>query len=542
MTQKRGRIPTPGECGLPEEFSHWRATQEQAMEFLMTCPKRVKALCIPTGGGKSPLVVGDALRSKKPTCIVTHSRALQDQYESQYRSVGMVDLRGRSNYPCHMRPDVIDYTCQHGYATRCTYKGTYECPASAAEMRAATSSLVVTNYEKWIQSRKFGMGLQHIERVVFDEGHESFNALAKAMQVTLHQHEIEEVLKLDFPDHHESQFFSEWRRWAQVAREVARSKMQQAERRLEEGKDPKGSWVKLYTHLRNLVRRLSILATANPANWIVEEVQKGYQFDPVQPGRYVESALLLKVPDVTVISATLILKTMFMVGIGQKDFELADYPSEFDPARCPIYYVPTMRVDSKAPDLGLLWSRLDQAGARRRDRNGLVHTISFTRREEVVQRSRILQEARSKGKLYYNERGEPATETIADFVDAYPGAILVSPSVGQGFDFHGSQAEWQMICKIPFPPPSKILKARCEPEMGGDEDHAKYLAWQKFVQMAGRLMRSKTDQSETFLFDDHLRWFRRYSYLAPKSFHQFFREVPVLPPPPERLRPQSLRG
>lgn len=513
----------------------------EAFDFLLTCQKRTKAICAPTGSGKSELVVGSALYSKKPTAIVTHSRALQDQYAKRFEGVGMVDLRGRSNYECLSRPDVIDYTCEHGYAARCPLKGTVHCPASFAEQRASVSWLVCTNYEKWIHSRRYGQGLAHIERVVFDEGHESFNALAKAMQVILSQHEIEEILKIDFPPPHDAEFFGNWREWAAAAREVARTKMLQAEMKL---RDPasKPSWTKLYTHLRNLVRRLSTLATANPNNWIVEEVYKGYQFDPIQPGRYAESALLLKVPDITIISATLIPKTLFMIGIGQSSFEMRDYPSEFDANRCPIYYVPTMRVDSKAPNLGLLWARLDQAGARRRDRNGLVHTISFTRRDEVIAQSRILQEAREKDKLFYNEKGEPPTTTIESFEDAYPGAMLVSPSIGQGFDFRYEAAEWQFICKIPFPPPSKVLKARCDEQMGGSKDFAHYLAWQKFVQTAGRIMRAHDDQGETIVCDDHLRWFLRYRYLAPRSFHQFFKEVPVLPPPPERLRPRTHRG
>jgi len=526
-------VPTPHDCGLPEEFERWRPLQEEALTFLRTSTKRVKAVCAPTGSGKSPLVVGAALLSKQPTAIVTHSRSLQDQYMAKFASIGMVDLRGRSNYPCAMRPDVIDYTCEHGYASRCPFKGTPNCPASFAEMRAASSWLVCTNYDKWTHSRRYGMGLQHITKVVFDEGHESFSALAKAMQVLLSAREINDVLKMDFPGHHEAQFFATWRPWAIEAAERARDQMRRVG--LKVAADPKPTWVKLYTHLKNLTRRLSILATANPSQWVVEEMPKGYQFDPVQPGRYAESALLLKVPDITIISATLIAKTMFMIGVGRDTFDMQDYPSEFDPKRCPIYYVPTMRVDSKAPDLGLLWSRLDQAGVRRRDRNGLVHTISFTRRDEVIARSRILQEARAKNKLFYNEKGEPATETIADFTDAYPGAMLVSPSIGQGFDFRGSAAEWQFICKIPFPPPSKVLKARCDPSMGGDTEHAHYLAWQKFVQIAGRIMRDHTDQGETIICDDHLKWFLRYRYLAPRSFQQFFKEVPVLPPPPERL-------
>lgn len=533
-------MPTPQQCGLPERVTAWRPTQEQALPFLWGSQKRVKSVCIPPGGGKTWLAIADALRSKKPTCIVTHSRGLQDLYMEHGAELGMADLRGRNNYPCMLHPEVPGYSCDQGYVARCPHKGTHRCAASAAEMTAATSWLVVTNYEKWIHSRKFGIGLKHIEKVILDEGHESYNALAGAMQITLHEHEINDTLKLDFPDSHEAEFFASWRVWAAMAREKAHEKMKAAEQKLKDG-DAKGSVAKHFTHMRNLVRRLSILATANPANWIVDEVEKGYQFDPIAPGRYLESALLLKVPDVTLISGTLTLKTLYMIGMPKNSFDFMDYPSEFDAARCPIYYVPTMKVDSKSGDLGPLWLRLDQFAAPRRDRNGLVHSVSFMRRDEAIERSRMLQEARSKGKLFYNERGEAATQTIADFVDAYPGAILISPSVGQGFDFYGRRAEWQFIPKLPFPPPTKILKARCDPQMGGDEEHAFYLTWLKLVQSCGRVMRDRKDQGETLIADDNMQWMYKFRHLAPKSFGQFFKPVATLPPPPERLRSSSFR-
>ena len=528
-------IPSPRVCGIPESagIDKWRPMQVEALTFMRESTQRVKALCAPTGSGKSALAVADALLSKKPTCVVTHSRALQDQYLRLYADAGMVDLRGRGNYECSMRPDVPGYSCEHGHAAGCPEKGRGGCPASQAEMRAGASWLVVTNYKKWIQSRKYGVGLQHIEKVIFDEGHESFPELADAMQVILSQRDIEDI-RMDFPPHAHAQFFSVWPEWATLAKQKAHDKMKKAEAKMHE-RDATGHHVRTFTHLRNLVRKLSILSLANPLNWVVEELPKGYQFDPIHPGRYVESTLLLKVPDVTFISGTLTKKTLFMIGIGQKVFEMRDYPSEFDPKRCPIYYIPTMRVDSKAANLDALWNRLDQFAARRRDRNGLVHTISFTRRDDVISSSRVLQEALAAGKLYYNAKGEAATQTIEDFVGNYPGAVLVSPSVGQGFDFKGRAAEWQFICKIPFPPPSKVLTARCDPTMGGDAEHAMYLAWQKLVQMAGRVMRDHRDRGETVLADDHLQWFMRYRHLAPRSFDQFFQKVSVLPPPPERL-------
>ena len=69
-----------------------------------------------------------------------------------------------------------------------------------------------------------------------------------------------------------------------------------------------------------------------------------------------------------------------------------------------------------------------------------------------------------------------------------------------------------------------------------DPEYPFYLAMQKFVQMVGRIMRSTTDQGESFIGDTNFAWFYpRYRHLAPSSFNAFVRQISVLPPPPTRL-------
>ena len=519
------KVPSPAEIGLPDKISSWRSNQAEAVSVIITNPKRVTALAAPTGFGKSAVVVAAAILSKTPTCIVTNSRGLQDQYLDLYKSIGMVDIRGKRNYQCDLKPD---YTCEEGHAARCPYKGTVGCPASNAEMRAATSSLVVTNYAKWTSARKYGQGMQHFKQVIFDEGHAMYEALANAMQVVLSHREIDKDLEIDFLSGEEAMEFPNWKPWASNARIVAEQAMIQAQARITGITDPKPSWVRHFTHMRNLVRRLTTISTANAKEWIVDETEDGFQFDPIRPGRYAESALLLKVPRIIIVSATLRPKSLFMIGIGRDNFHFQEFNSDFDPKRCPIYYIPTMRVDKNHTDLRQLWVKLDQIAAKRRDRNGIVHTISYARRDDILSLSRFAES------MIINEKGEPPAAKIEEFIGSYPGGILVSPSVGTGYDFAGKAAEWQFICKIPFPDSrSKIVQAR----QHDDPEYGPYQAMQDIVQMCGRPMRSKEDRAETFMGDEHLNWFLpRFGHLAPKSFHGFFRRVDTVPPPPERLR------
>lgn len=517
------KIPTPQELGLPEKFDAWRPAQVEALRYMLSCEKRTKAISAPTGFGKTPLYIAYALITKRATCFVTDSRALQDQLMRDFAEIGLVDIRGRRNYKCELR-DEDDYSCENGYAAGCPYKGSVACPSSQAEMRAATSMLVVTNYDKWMAAKRYGQGMQHFEQVVFDEGHEGPNALARGMQVVVGHRERERSICLDAPANPDQ--MEAWKPWAVDARAVIEAELKRALDTIKGVSNPQPSKVRHALHMRNLNRRLGVLSTCSPTNWVVEEIEKGFQFDPIRPGRYAESTLLLRVPSVVVISATLRPKTLFLMGQGLDTFDFREFGSEFDPQRNPIYWVPTMRVDARATDLSPLYTRLDQIAARRQDRKGIIHTVSYARREELLGRTRFAHRA------LINPRGEAPTSIIEEFRMADDGAILVSPSVGQGHDFPGTDCEWQLLCKVPFPPPSKVLKARTQ----DDPEYPYYLAMQRMVQTFGRGMRYVGDQCENFIVDDHVEWFvPRYGHLAPKSFHGFFRRADILPQPPPRL-------
>jgi len=521
------KTPAPHECGLPEKFDSWRTGQEEAVDVMITSQKRVIALSAPTGFGKSPAYVAAALLSKLPTCIVTSSKGLQDQLIQDYSSIGLVDIRGRNNYNCELRPS---YSCEDGHISRCESQGTVLCPYSKAQMRAAASKLVVTNYDKWTSCRRYGLGMEHFQQVIFDEGHDAPDALARAMQVVLNHKEIEETLKVPFPADRFRSNMNEWKHWSDRVRYIAEEERVESAKKIKYSPDPPLSLVKHLSHMRLLCARLTILATCTANNWIVDEIDGGYQFDPIRPTQYAEAALLLKMPKIVVVSATLRPKTLYMIGVTQKDSDFKEFPSGFDPDRCPIYYVPAnppVRVDARTRDLRPLWVRLDQFMARRRDRKGIIHTISYARQQEVLESSRYA------SSMILNQRGRSMSDTIRKFKDSPPGTTLVSPSVGTGYDFPMDTCEWQFMCKIPFPDGrAKIIKAR----QSDDNEYGPYLAMQYMVQAFGRGMRSRDDMCESIMVDSHMDWFLpRYGHLAPRSFHKFFRMLDNMPQPLRKL-------
>jgi ATP-dependent DNA helicase DinG len=203
---------------------------------------------------------------------------------------------------------------------------------------------------------------------------------------------------------------------------------------------------------------------------------------------------------------------------------------QFDPDTFRIMYVPTVRVDAKMTDAdyGLWTTRISQLISRRLDRKGLIHTVSFPRRDRLVRQSRF------KDIMDSNYDGDITAKVVDRFKIAEPPKVLVSPSVTTGYDFPGDSCEYQILGKVPFPDPrGKLNKARQE----RDREYSYYVAMQGLMQAIGRIHRGRDDQSESFIIDDHFAWFiERYGHLAPRWFHSFLKTSNQPPEPLPKLQ------
>jgi Rad3-related DNA helicase len=121
---------------------------------------------------------------------------------------------------------------------------------------------------------------------------------------------------------------------------------------------------------------------------------------------------------------------------------------------------------------------------------------------------------------------------VNKFKNAGPGAILVGPSFGTGFDFPGPQCEYQIMVKIPFEPPSKILKAR----ESADKEYRGHRATTAMDQAFGRGNRFKGDRCQSLIFDMNMEWFwPKNQHLASANFRSRLKMYQILPQPLEKM-------
>ena len=276
---------------------------------------------------------------------------------------------------------------------------------------------------------------------------------------------------------------------------------------------------------KNLGRKLRQLSQIE-GEWVAERRGQSMLWSPVWPDHYGERFLFRGVEKVILMSATARPKTAALLGIKPEEFEFIEYPSSFPAKRRPVIHVPTLRMNHRNTDEDLdLWmTRIDQIIGPRLGRKGIIHTVSYKRRDLIMKQSQYSR--------YMLTHTTGTTRAIVEqFKEMDAPAILVSPSVDTGFDFPLRECDWILISKLPWPDTrSAVMKARTK----ADPDYMPYLTMQSLVQMAGRGMRSELDACEVVCVDDNIKWvLKSYRSFAPQWFLDSVRFDSTIPVPLE---------
>lgn len=542
-------LPAPALIGAPEKFADWNPDQAEALLTAIDSPKRFVGLVLPTGSGKT--LIGPMLRylTGKRVAILTSTKALQDQIQRDGFSELMVAM-GQSAYEClAVRPGgelagsvESPTTCDKGPCrakVRCSLKD-LGCLYYDTLRKAKTAPLVVTNYAYWMTQYRYGQGLGNFDILVLDEAHAAPDELAGLLNTELRFSDIKNALNTTPPPHPKPdtpmpEQMAGWKQWARIHAGRLERQLNRTGNEEEDSAGVSGTPVisprDIGRHIRltHLLRVLQMIGAMDPDMWLVHNEIDRAVFDPVWVAGYAESTLFKGVPKVVLMSATFRPKTADLLGLDRADMEFYEARSGFDKARRPVYVMPSApRVDHRMDDLGfnkwmgLINNILDS----RTDRKGIIHTISYKRRNEIVRLSR------HRDRMLSHDR-ENTRQVIEEFKRAPAGTILVSPSVTTGYDFPFTECEFQIVCKVPFPDSrDPVLKARTEE----DRDYGAYMAMQELVQAIGRGMRASTDSCESFIVDAHAVWFlSKYRDLAPKWFHEAIKKIDLLPAPLPKL-------
>lgn len=540
----------PTDLGLPAKFGTWRRGQEDTVIAAASSEKRFYMLSMPTGGGKSAVYMGVSKMLDARALVLTGTKGLQAQLIGDFKSMGLVEVKGQSNYKC-IKDSVgagyanmvmcNDGSCHSGVECHLRNNG---CLYYDAVRVGAKSQLVVANYAYWMTMNRYSdpEALGKFDLLILDEAHAAPEFLAEFCTIEIDRSELHALLDMELPPVNEDrEVISEW---ATKARAQCIIKYQAAKNRVHEG----AKYVKLVRRLIDLGRRLAELANAHkwrraePAyndasiagvatDWLGEEVldpvtrkPKAVRFSPVWAHAYAEQYLFKSIPRVLMVSATLQPKAAKYLGVGAAQYEFHEAASTFDPKRRPLYHVPTTEVGRNMSDGQVrIWlNKIDAIIESRLDRKGIIHTRSYDRAQLILANSRHRNILMSHG-------SRNARDVVEAFKRAKAPKVLVSPSMETGWDFPYDQCEYQIIAKIPFMDTrSRVITARAK----SDKKYLNYMTVLSLIQTYGRGMRAEDDSCETFIIDDQIDWFKPASKeFWPKWFSAAFSRHPGIPAP-----------
>lgn len=549
----------PSDLGF-DEYSSYRinpATQEpvqaEAIEFAATVEERVCAMCIPWGVGKSLVAMSVAKLMGLRTAILTGTIGLQDQYKRDFERHGLVEIKGRSRYQCQ---DYTHLDCREGSRIKCIYCKGQGCSYEIARDTARKAQYVNANYAYWMTMNDKAGGLElderraeiyganPIELLVLDEGHTAHQWLENYVGVKLFEGEVSKWVNA-------KKMGDNLKEWKAIADIMVPDLEVEIAYRVERcyhmhGKRQKRELQRIHK-LELLLQKAKRIRTIED-DWVVEKFKDTWRgrmwaFDVVWPGRYSESYLFCGVPKIIIMSATLRPKTLSLLGVKKGNYAFREWGRVFPTNRHPIYNIPAskedgngerveIRIDRKTKNGDLdLWVRhIDKFIDARLDRRGIIHSVSYDRQQYLIAHSR-------HGNIMLGNTADPESATAVKvaqrFREREAPVILVSPSFGTGWNFPFTQAEYIIICKVPFQQSgSKVQKARKK----NDPSYGFHMAMQELEQMVGRGMRDFDDRCEVAIMDAHANWFLyKHKHLASSWFVGSVRKCVKLPEPAPKL-------
>lgn len=513
---------TPASLGLPPKFKSFRPGQLDTVFSIVSADQLFISGTRPTGSGKSVDAVASAIMNGGRTVICTSTKILEDQYMTDFSSIGMIEMRGQSNFRCSQLPGK---TCADGRKRGCNAKALDECPYVHARAAYLSASLAVTNYDYYLASNIYGDGNGPIDLLVLDEAHHAVQQLSDALTIKLRHPEFAYLYNLagNPPINHP---IAEWRAWA--AQALNKLTEHVAFGRVSPSDMPE---IERYKHTLSRLTKME-------DTWINEENEKEdeSQFAPLWPTAFARKILFGNAKKVLLLSATMVPKILTLLDIDTANTDeclMLETRYSFPSYRAPVYLFGAHKIDYRTTDGQ--WAetigRMDTLLDRRLDRKSIVHSVSYEKQQFIYNKS-------DHSEHMLTPRAGALHAAVREFKNAPPPKILVSPALTTGYDFAYGECEFQIIIKLPFVDTrGPIMAAR----VATDKEYANLLTAQNFMQMCGRPMRAEDDQCETVVLDAHANWFLRsaqykgFRHLFTDWFLNLIRDrcnSPPVPPPP----------
>ena len=523
--------------------------------------KRVVALEMPTGGGKSPicLTVANAIKKMNgKTHFLTVQRALQDQYTSDFPAPIIEPLKGRSNYACsHERgrgSDCANAPCgavKKGILPECVVGGdeaetrrravklqlspeAHLCAYWRQLQLCSDSAITLFNFSSFLFQQRIGrFGKRDL--MLIDEAHKIEGQLMSFVSLELTEWALSIInVEIDREITTKEQLMN-WLREKEILTKIQKalddSKSDEAGDESFEGELDKVQ----VEALRELDMKLSnFLRYVEQSDWIFETVEyndrrgekaKKLVARPLFAKQFAKDLLFDRADRALVMSATILDVNLWARNLGFDSSEVSlvqtscDFPAQNRPIHLEFcgpmgYKHLKAQQNPKDPTLPKFLRKVKVILDRHAGVRGLIHCQSYDLAKEIFQ-------GVSDDRLIFQDHFDNKDELFAAH-RSKPDSVIVSPGIKEGFDFRDGLARFQILAKVPWPSMAdKVVKER----MNRDPDWYAWCASLDLVQSYGRIVRSKDDWGYSYILDSGFEFFcSKNGRFLPVWFREAFRK------------------
>lgn len=535
---------SPASFGAP--FPSWLTGQREMVEYVLGAEVKHVVLQAGMGRGKSVVAIATAaLLEGKRVCILTTSKALSDQYAQDFSSMGYALMKGRNEYPCLvLNVNADEAPCTAKY--KCVKQP--QCPYYVARGIAQQARVVVTNIAYFLTAQNYaGKALGDFDVVIVDEADLLEGWLLWMAGIRVSYATFGRVLPhITFPTVHD---LAVWQDWAREYRQQAESVFSEVKANLEgmlaDGVESLPKALQLdYKRCETVADTLKkVLMIPSDERWVVELAKRNAdeeegrsrgwaEIKPVWAAKHAKHLLYDWAKEkVVFMSGTIPDGRQFskLVGLPDGEWVHREFPCIFPVRNRPCYYVPTVKISHAmtSGDFDMLVARIDRIVQDRLDRKGIIHTGSYRMMEEIYSRS--MWGGRDGFFLRHNSGAHNLNDALDKHRKSGAPSVLVSPAIGRGISLPYDECTYIIHARVPWPDmDTEQMKARKEE----DKDYAAYVAATSIEQQAFRGLRGPQDVAESFMLDDHWRWFRAaYSRFFSLSFRDSWRTAEMIPAP-----------
>lgn len=455
----------------------------------------------PTGSGKSAIcaTLSNYLESRgENSYLLCSRRFLQTQYMDDFSST-YANFWGKANYICPL----ISASCAGCPAdslgtpkaytrflrTNCTNKKLGDkCPYISARKKAARAPSTLLNVEAFMSNSLAGLWSAR-PLLMVDEAHCLPDRAVSFFEVEAPQWCLPKELR----GLRGKSATAEAKRFGSDSKEILHI-LEALSLRKEE---LAGAAEPVPKYVREGIEYLSI----ENMEWVYDQERR--TLVPMNTSALLNKFLFSYGERVVLLSATISPNLVKEIGMNRSNSVFIDLESDWPTSNHKITYFPSLGGLNRRnlPGKSDIMAGIILSAATKHEGRGIVHAVSYSL-VDILKNSILFKQHAQETRFLWHQKGQPLEELLAKYVST-PGAILVTPSLSEGFDGKGELLEWQVLAKCPYPYLGEPrVQALTKTKYG--KVLFKERAISTLLQSMGRGIRSSTDTCHTYVLDKNI--------------------------------------